>query len=495
VKHRSLRTNILAAMGLAACAPEPLSSAELADPAMLERLSVDRTSPLTLEVDDVAWQSDRLGVFTVTGAEPGALVWVMHAASTAPLCLPRWGGECLELAWGAGVLDVVTADAAGEAVLMEPIPDYTDGGTLVFQAGSVGPGDVLKYSPPTPGVASNPTRGCGEFPEVDPDQFVYSAFTVRYVCTDTPLNLLGVPTAQAETVFAQALGLTSLAGNWLVTASCLEPTFTDRSCYTMWLRSDTGYGGGIGRPFEVAGQWRAAAAASVAGWSTPAAAGDVPEALRGRLAAYWTELGRAEHASVASFSRFNLELLALGAPAELLAASTRALGDEIRHAQLAWGLAAAWHGHPVGPGPLDPTGALDRSTDPAAVLVAAIVEGCVGETVSAAQARAAADGARDPALRATLTVIADDEARHAELSWAFVRWMLDRYPELRPLAARTFAGWSVGPKPDPDADADALLAFGMMTPALNHRVARDVARVVVAPCAAALLATASASAA
>ena len=45
------------------------------------------------------------------------------------------------------------------------------------------------------------------------------------------------------------------------------------------------------------------------------------ESTRARLAREWAHIGALEHASVASFARFTLQLMALGAPADLLAES------------------------------------------------------------------------------------------------------------------------------------------------------------------------------
>ena len=50
----------------------------------------------------------------------------------------------------------------------------------------------------------------------------------------------------------------------------------------------------------------------------------------------WLAAALAEHASVASFSKFALELLAVGAPASLLQRAHQAALDEIRHAQLSF---------------------------------------------------------------------------------------------------------------------------------------------------------------
>jgi hypothetical protein len=51
-----------------------------------------------------------------------------------------------------------------------------------------------------------------------------------------------------------------------------------------------------------------------------------------------------------------------------------------------------------------------------------VVDGCLGEGVSAAAAEEAGRRAADPVVRATLEMIAADEAAHAELAWDVVRW-------------------------------------------------------------------------
>jgi hypothetical protein len=56
------------------------------------------------------------------------------------------------------------------------------------------------------------------------------------------------------------------------------------------------------------------------------------------------------------------------------------------------------------------------------VVLNTIREGCVGETVAAIEAREAAKHVADPALRTLLLVISQDETRHAELAFRFVKW-------------------------------------------------------------------------
>jgi len=142
-----------------------------------------------------------------------------------------------------------------------------------------------------------------------------------------------------------------------------------------------------------------------------------------------------EHASIAAFARFTLELLALGAPADLIELSNQAVVDETRHARLAFGLASTFAGRALAPGALCMDGALASTGRPEDLLRTTFREGCVGETRAALEVARAAAGCAEPELRRTLEGIAEDEGRHAELAWRVVRYLIDAHPELRPVLA------------------------------------------------------------
>ncbi len=115
----------------------------------------------------------------------------------------------------------------------------------------------------------------------------------------------------------------------------------------------------IGRPFLVAGRERLAQVQETSAWSAEVqATAACPEKMRKAAAEFWTRVGLMEHASVAAFSRFSLQLMALGAPSDLLQKSHEAAADEIRHARDAFALASHYAGRPVGPGVLPMEGAL-----------------------------------------------------------------------------------------------------------------------------------------
>jgi hypothetical protein len=145
---------------------------------------------------------------------------------------------------------------------------------------------------------------------------------------------------------------------------------------------------------------------------------------RALLADAWANDAAMEHASVASFSRFSLALLAAGAPAELVELAHRAALDELRHARLCFALASRYRGETLGPGPFPIEAGVHVEADLASLAVSTVREGCLGETVAAVVAAEQLARASDPAVRAALLEIAEDEARHALLAWKTVAWAI-----------------------------------------------------------------------
>jgi len=268
-----------------------------------------------------------------------------------------------------------------------------------------------------------------------------------------------------------------------------EAAIPDACCYVF---KDIDYFCNVeGRPFRVDGQARTAPPGTAPDWraDTDIQLTGLSRAKRRKIAQHWADAGRAEHASVAAFSRFATQLLALGAPAGLVAEATRAMADEINHARLCFGIASAAAGTELGVGGIDVTGSLDEVTHES-VLVDTIREGCVNETICAAQAEAALEATTDPAIRAALEQIVEDEQRHATLAWKTVLWILKTQPELGSLAAETFAQATARPAPVcSQAQDDALASHGIPAEAEDRSVAARVLADVIAPCAAALLNT------
>lgn len=266
-------------------------------------------------------------------------------------------------------------------------------------------------------------------------------------------------------------------------------------CYNHWNG-----GNSCGRPFMVAGAPRVAGTGRRDDWleALPTAAElRLDAATRAALLGGWLEDARLEHASVASFARLVLQLLAFGAPSELVSAAQRAGADEIAHARGCFALASRFADGPLGPTALALDGALPSPTL-AEAAAAAVHEGCVGETLAAIQATEQLSLATDPATRAVLERIARDEADHAELSWRFVRWALETGgDEVRHAVREAFREAfvrvrSATAEAPADVDLGSLHAHGRLSESERLRCHRAAVAEVLAPCAEALLATVAA---
>lgn len=255
---------------------------------------------------------------------------------------------------------------------------------------------------------------------------------------------------------------------------------------------------GYGRPYlDEDGGPVEAEAVPTPGWAGGALTprlGTLTPAERAAAGAYWSDNGRSEHSSVAGFHRFALDLLAHGAPPELLARSQRAAAQELRHALDCFALASAYLGTAIGPGPLEMGGRAVVAASLAELAAWTTRDGVVGETVAAFLAERALAEATDPAVRAALERIVRDETGHAELAWATVQWAIGRGgDEVRDAVRAVLAGLS-----DPVAPAVAwspgLAAHGVPHPARAARDASICVREVVLPVAEALLAQVDAAA-
>jgi hypothetical protein len=247
----------------------------------------------------------------------------------------------------------------------------------------------------------------------------------------------------------------------------------------------------VGRPFLVRGEDRLAGLASRSDWvahNVTADARELSAALRDRVADRWARVGLMEHASIAAFARFTLHLLALGAPPDLVLAAQQATVDETTHAGLAFALASAYGGAPIGPGALSIEGALD-AFDIERFVATLLQEGCIGETLAAIEALEALGHARDPAVRQVLATIAADEQRHAELAWRTLAWLVAEGRVARSVVSAALidvierAAMAVGADA-PDLD---LRPYGILDDVGRRELRADALAHVIAPCARALL--------
>lgn len=300
---------------------------------------------------------------------------------------------------------------------------------------------------------------------------------------------------------------------------CYEVTVTDECCY--------GSGCAVpGRPLVVEGEMVVAPAVrGEKGWSadpslstraarrggaavdpslsTPRSAAALPAAPslstpvpapaaaeRALLAGMWLRAARLEHASVASFARFSLELLAFGAPPALVAAAHTAALDEIGHAEACFALASRYGGEPVGPGALPLPAALPRAAGLAELAAATVEEGCVGETMAALFAAEQRSCASDPRVCAALEAVALEEARHAELAWTTLRWALAEGGEpVRRAAEAAFRRAVERARGASDEELPAgvrpevVSAHGLLAPSVFSSVSEQAITGVILPCA------------
>ncbi len=243
----------------------------------------------------------------------------------------------------------------------------------------------------------------------------------------------------------------------------------------------------VRRPFLVGADLRSSDVAERGDWVLDLPPAEIAHARTAEfLAQSWLKDALEEHASIAAFARFTMQLLSVGAPPELVLQAQRAAMDEVQHARACFALAQRYGAGRVGPAPLDVADSLGAAslTDIVALCVA---EGCVGETLGALVAAEQLSRATDPDVQRILTRIAKDEARHAELSWKFLAWALrDGDPELTRTARQALEQTSLElermPIVDYGVDLDLWHAHGRVTCAEARELAARGLREVVRPC-------------
>lgn len=139
------------------------------------------------------------------------------------------------------------------------------------------------------------------------------------------------------------------------------------------------------------------------------------------LGRHFASAAHLEAASVDAFERLRAELAAHGASAAIQGAAVLSAVEEVQHAHVTARLAERFGGAVQVPRvePLPLRSLFEVALDNA-------VEGCVRETYGALVAHHQAAHAADAEIRAVMQRIADDETRHAELSWDIAAWAQTR---------------------------------------------------------------------
>jgi hypothetical protein len=284
-----------------------------------------------------------------------------------------------------------------------------------------------------------------------------------------------------------------------VTLTCGPDPEASDCCYKVQLQGDLSCSV-EGRPLCIGTDRTPRVAALRTGTTWPAGTQAFAEIRRPqdptlieRLRNRWLASARYEHASVAAFARVGLQLLWLGAPAELLRATQQAVADEVRHAQLCFGLAAAYGGAPpCEAGPLRIDGCVSTGMDLEAALHEAIIDGALGEGAAALEALEGARACVDPVVRGVLSRIAEDEQRHALLAHQTVKWALDAEPRRAREVVREClrVGQRFAPKPAAELgvdDDDAVRGYGLLSSNRRAWLRHEVWHEVVAPILSAML--------
>lgn len=142
------------------------------------------------------------------------------------------------------------------------------------------------------------------------------------------------------------------------------------------------------------------------------------------LGRMWANDAALEASSVGAFRKLAMQLRAHDASGELVAEAERSAEEEAAHAMGAAALARA-HGIDCAP-VFDDVPPLDAAElDLGRLAVESLVDGCLGESFSAALARRSCAQAVEP-VAAHLRSIAPDEERHAELAWKVVAFAIER---------------------------------------------------------------------
>ncbi len=153
------------------------------------------------------------------------------------------------------------------------------------------------------------------------------------------------------------------------------------------------------------------------------------------LGAFFADVSHLEAASVEAFLTLGAELEAHGAPHALVERSTRAAGDEVRHAKITAALARRF-GALQGNWSEAPRVRQREERSLADLAVENVVEGCVAETFGALVGLYQAEYAKNERIRAAMTAIAEDETRHAALAWSVFSWTHERLDEPARLRVR-----------------------------------------------------------
>ena len=190
------------------------------------------------------------------------------------------------------------------------------------------------------------------------------------------------------------------------------------------------------------------------------------------VAAWLAREACGEAGSVLAFRQLVRELKHHGAPQALIDAARAAAGDEVRHTRMVRRLALQRGGTPD-PVIARPTPARDLLT----VALENAVEGCVHETFAAARAGWQARHAADRDVRQVSAVLAQDEARHADLAAMVHAWACSVLPseQAEAVEAARQEAWAHLADAPPAATPATAAVLGLPDAPTHHRLVQALA--------------------
>ncbi len=194
------------------------------------------------------------------------------------------------------------------------------------------------------------------------------------------------------------------------------------------------------------------------------------------VADLFAEITRLEASAVAAFDLMIDELTELGAPPSLIDAAREAREDEVRHTESMGELSRVY-----GAEPAEAVVGTPKKRSAFEIALENAVEGCVRETYGALVAAHQALKAHDPRVARTMAVVADDEIRHAELSWAVASWLEPRLTDeerAQIRQAKRLAIWELSQAASTPTD-DSIIRLAGMPDCAAHaamvaRLAEDI---------------------
>ena len=228
----------------------------------------------------------------------------------------------------------------------------------------------------------------------------------------------------------------------------------------------------LGRPLMEAGEAKIAELSDRAGgtWSkgafTAIQLDQLSASQRAVAGRFYLKTALYEHASIASFQKYALDLMRFGAPPHLLDRAQQATRDEILHARMSFALATQLLGEPVQPGALEYTPVL--CADLKTFARDTLIQGAIGETLAVLLAAEQLRVAKTPAVREFLQRVVEDESKHAELAWETLRWCVQQDSSIAEVLLEAIdAEHGIGINHYPE---EALLELGLPTRAQMQKV-------------------------